>query len=444
MNDQRLDIIDIIIPIFYLGLIFSLAYFKKRKIASQEYKGFFFIGLFYKLLFALFFGGYYFLYIKGGDSVAYWQGANVLSNLFFESPINYLDCLFSDPSPELLGQHFNSVTGFPPGWLYRENEAWLVCKLISIFSIITFKSYAAMSIIVCYFSFLGSWRLMELVGKMRKHARGNLIFAFIFIPSVCFWCTGLSKDTIVYIFVVYLLIRLFHIIAGEKIKFRNLIQVLIFSYIIYHTRSFVLIAIVAAAIMAYGARITKRFESNPLAKVGFRFLYLSLGLFTVYIFFTSQIITNIMAEASVIQQDFINNELYTGQKYEIEAIDASPISLISAFPASTVFGIYRPFIQESLSPSLIFNGLESLLLIFLTFRFFVSFNILVKIQKIRKNEFLMFALIFVLIIGFISGLTSVLFGVLVRVRAIILPFIYLLLTVKGSKTLDNVPILKDN
>jgi hypothetical protein len=56
----------------------------------------------------------------------------------------------------------------------------------------------------------------------------------------------------------------------------------------------------------------------------------------------------------------------------------------------------------------------------------------------------MFALIFVLIIGFISGLTSVLFGVLVRVRAILLPFIYLLLTVKGSKTLDNAPILKDN
>ena len=444
MNDQHVDIIDIIIPLFFLGLIFSLAYIKKGKIASQENGGFFFIGLFYKLLFALFFGGYYFLYIQGGDSVAYWKGANVLSNLFFESPIKYLDCLFSDPSPELLGQHFNSVTGYPPGWLYRENEGWLVCKLVSIFSIITYQNYAAMSIIVCYFSFLGSWRLMELVGKMRIHARGNLIFAFIFIPSLCFWCTGLSKDTIVYIFVVYLLIRLFHIIAGEKIKFRNLIQVLIFSYIIYHTRSFVLIAIVAAAIMAYGARITKRFEANPLAKVGFRFLYLSLGLFTVYIFFTSQLVTNIMTEASVIQQDFINNELYTGQKYEIEAIDASPIGLISAFPSSAVFGIYRPFIQESLSPSLIFNGLESLLLLFLTFRFFVSFNILVKIQKIRKNEFLMFALIFVLIIGFISGLTSVLFGVLVRVRAILLPFIYLLLTVKGSKTLDNAPILKDN
>lgn len=421
-----------------------MAYFKKQKIAAQENEGFFFIGLFYKLLFALFFGGYYFLYVKGGDSLAYWQGANILSNLFFESPINYVDCLFSNPSPELMGQHFNSVTGYPPGWLYRENEAWLVCKLLSFLSIITYKSYAAMSIIVCYFSFLGSWRLMELVGNMQKHARGNLIFAFIFIPSLCFWCTGLSKDTIVYIFVVYLLIRLFKIIAGEKIKLSNLIQVLLCSYIIYHIRSFVLIAIAAAAIMAYGARITKTFESSSLAKVGFRFLYLSLGIFTVYFFFTSQIITNIMTEASVIQQDFIHNEIYTGQKYEIGAIDASPMGLILAFPSSLVFGIYRPFIQESLSPSLIFNGLESLLLIFLTLRFFVSFNILVKIQKIRKNEFLMFALIFVLIIGFISGLTSVLFGVLVRVRAIILPFVYLLLTVRGSETPVEIPLVKDN
>lgn len=444
MNDQRLDIIEILIPLFYLGLLFSLAYFKKQKIAAQENEGFFFIGLFYKLLFALFFGGYYYLYVKGGDSVAYWQGANVLSNLFFESPINYVDCLFSNPSPELIGQHFNSVTGYPPGWLYRENEAWLVCKLFSFLSIITYKSYAAMSIIVCYFSFLGSWRLMELVGNMQKHARGNLIFAFIFIPSLCFWCTGLSKDTIVYIFVVYLLIRLFKIIAGEKIKLSNLIQVLLCSYIIYHTRSFVLIAILAAAIMAYGARITKRFESNSLAKVGFRFLYLSLGIFMVYIFFTSQIITNILTEASVIQKDFINNEIYTGQKYEIGVINASPMGLISAFPSSLVFGIYRPFIQESLSPSLIFNGLESLLLIFLTLRFFVSFNIINKIQQIRKNEFLMFALIFIIIIGFISGLTSVLFGVLVRVRAIILPFIYLLLTVRGSKTPVEIPLVKDN
>lgn len=444
MNDQRLDIIEILIPLFYLGLIFSLAYFKKQKIVSQENEGFFFIGLFYKLLFALFFGGYYFLYVKGGDSLAYWQGANILNNLFFESPINYVDCLFSNPSPELMGQHFNSVTGYPPGWLYRENEAWLVCKLISFLSIITYKSYAAISIIVCYLSFLGSWRLMELVGNMQKHARGNLIFAFIFIPSLCFWCSGLSKDTVVYIFVVYLLIRLFKIISGEKIKLSNLIQVLLCSYMIYHIRSFVLIAIGAAAIVAYGALITKRFESNSLAKVGFRFLYLSLGIFVVYIFFTSQIITNIMTEASVIQKDFVNNEIYTGQKYEIGVIDASPMGLISAFPSSLVFGIYRPLIQESLSPSLIFNGLESLLLIILTLRFFVSFNIINKIQKIRKNEFLMFALIFVLIIGFISGLTSVLFGVLVRVRAIILPFIYLLLTVRGSKTPVEIPPVKDN
>ena len=195
--------------------------------------------------------------------------------------------------------------------------------------------------------------------------------------------------------------------------------------------------------MAYGAELTKKFESNPFAKFGFRFVYFLFGILTVYVFFTSQTVTKIMTEASVIQQDFINNDLYTGQKYEVEAIDVSPMGLISAFPSSLVFGIYRPFITESLSPSLIFNGLESVLLLFLTLRFFLSFTIIEKIRKIRKNKFLMFALVFVLIIGFISGLTSVLFGVLVRVRAIILPFIYLLLTVKGSKSLVELPLVKE-
>jgi hypothetical protein len=59
--------------------------------------------------------------------------------------------------------------------------------------------------------------------------------------------------------------------------------------------------------------------------------------------------------------------------------------------------------------------------------------VLNKIKKIRKNEFLLFSLVFILIIGFMAGFTSILFGVLVRIRAIILPFVYLILTVRGKK-----------
>ena len=55
-------------------------------------------------------------------------------------------------------------------------------------------------------------------------------------------------------------------------------------------------------------------------------------------------------------------------------------------------------------------------------------NVFKKIKKIRKKEILVFALIFSIFIAFMAGFTSVLFGVLVRIRAPLLPFIFLVLT----------------
>ena len=41
---------------------------------------------------------------------------------------------------------------------------------------------------------------------------------------------------------------------------------------------------------------------------------------------------------------------------------------------------------------------------------------------------MLYALIFMLIVGFMAGYSSILYGVLVRIRAIALPFLVLLLT----------------
>ena len=71
---------------------------------------------------------------------------------------------------------------------------------------------------------------------------------------------------------------------------------------------------------------------------------------------------------------------------------------------------------------------------------------------IRENEFLLFSFFFVLIFGFITGFSSVIFGVLVRLRAPLLPFLALLLVIDSSdnKTeiedvskaeLDEIPVL---
>ncbi len=62
----------------------------------------------------------------------------------------------------------------------------------------------------------------------------------------------------------------------------------------------------------------------------------------------------------LVQSDFTENETYTGKRYEISNTDASPAGLIRAVPESVFYGIYKPFIYESFSPTLIMNGIESL------------------------------------------------------------------------------------
>ena len=135
-----------------------------------------------------------------------------------------------------------------------------------------------------------------------------------------------------------------------------------------------------------------------------------------------------VSEAQVVQQDFLGNETYTGKRYEISNTDVSPVGLLLAVPESVFFGIYRPFIYESLSLNFILNGFESLVLIFVSIGFVFKGNVFKKIKKIRKKEILVFALIFSIFIAFMAGFTSVLFGVLVRIRAPLLPFIFLILT----------------
>ena len=110
--------------------------------------------------------------------------------------------------------------------------------------------------------------------------------------------------------------------------------------------------------------------------------------------FSSDFANQMVTEAQVVQSDFTVNETYTGKRYDISNTDASPAGLIWAIPESVFYGIYKPFIYESFSPTLIMNGLESLLLMFLTIRFFIIGNPIKKITHIRKNEILVFALFF--------------------------------------------------
>ena len=435
---------DISIALFWLIVLLLISNSRKTKIENIEARKYYFLNVLFKFFFSIGFAVIYLIYYGGGDTTAYWDGALTLNNLFMKSPSMYIEHLFSEPTQSLFSAHFDSDTGYPPGWIYREPAAWFICKLASIISFFTFKSYFAGTLFFAFLSAMASWRIFELILKLNTHKTGVAAWCLLFIPSVSFWCTGVSKDTVVFICILNILYYVFDImVVGNKISLKNILILFICIYLIYQVRTFILAGIALPLFMSFGARITKRYERNFFAKLFFRSLILFGGFFLFIQFFASNFAESMVNEAQVVQQDFIQNETYTGKRYEITNTDASPQGLLRAVPESIFYGVYRPFIWESLTPTLILNGLESLLLMILLLRFVFNKNLFVKIRMTRKEEILVFAFIFSLFIAFMAGFTSILFGVLVRIRAPLLPFFFLVLTTRFVSNKDKIEMKED-
>lgn len=201
-------------------------------------------------------------------------------------------------------------------------------------------------------------------------------------------------------------------------------------------RDFMIIAILIPLSFVILMRIIKNIKYNPvlLWSIRIAFTGLTILLSLLYIQNLTHEINNnaYIEEMAVIQQDFAENKLYTGPRYDLGITDYSTFGVIKAVPISIITAFYRPFPIEASSPFLLLSAIEGVLLIFLTFGFFFrSGNILAHFQFVSKNEILVFAIIFSLILGFFAGFTSGLFNVLVRFKA---PFMALITIFFAART----------
>lgn len=351
----------------------------------------------------------------------------------------YFQELFNTPDYQHYWQVYDAQTGFPPGWIYREPEAFFVSKFISLFSFLAMKSFFAITFIFAFITASASWKLFTLVNKMGLMKENYLAIAFLLIPSVNFWCTGISKDAMTYTFVCYVLYYGFRLL-NEKITFKLIVYLLFAIFIIYHVRVVTLFVLGIPFILAVFTRYLKKKGVTPV-NVGFvRTFLLLVGFISFGLTFSSKTEAELLAsntflqEAATTQGDFETNKTYEGSRYSLGEIEFTLTGLIQIAPAAAIAGLFRPLIWEALEPSLILNGVESLIFLYGLIRFFGN-RPFSKLRYIRNNEFLIFSFIFVLLLAFITGLTSGLFGVLVRLRAPLLPFLMLLLFIDYSSVL---------
>ncbi len=422
--------LDILATVFGLGVILILIFLKKRRNSHLDYYTYYSRAFLFKAFFVMANCMFYIIvYGAGGDSIGFWDGAVKLNNLFWKDPILYFTELFSDSEYGGHMKNFDISTGFPDARIYGETSSFFVSKVVSVLTFVTYKGYILLSLIFAFITTNASWRLFELVRSYKLHSDRILAIAIFFIPSLSFWCAGISKDSLMWISVCYFLVNVYQILSPDKqSSIKNWIVMLICLYVMYRVRSFMILTVLAPLLFAYSARLGKKFGSNGLARSLLRIVIAAISISSILLFFQTSVADEYIQEAAIINDDMTNNKSYGTNRYDLGITDYSPVGMALAFPNSVLAGFYRPYIWEALSVSLILNGIESIVIIYLTVRFLFSGRVMQRIRRIRNHEFLVFAFFFALILAYFAGFTSILFGVLVRFKAPLLPFLVIVLT----------------
>lgn len=422
--------LDIISTILGFLVLLLFVYLRKRRNKDKEHYKYYNWAFMFKTLFVFANAMFYIIfYGGGGDSIGFWDGAVKLNNLFWQNPYGYFQELFEFGEVRNLYQNFNVQTGYPDSRIYQEPASFFVSKVASIFTFFTFKGYILMSLIFSFITTNVSWRLYEFARSFKMHSDWHLALAIFFIPSLSFWCGGISKDTIMWVAICYFIIHIFQIISPDKKStLWNWIVVLLTIYVMFRVRSFMLVAVFVPLLFAYSARIGKKFGQKSFERKFLRLAMIGTALTAILLFFQSPIADEYLKEAAVINQDMTTNKTYGPNRYSLGEVDYTPLGMIMAFPVSVVAGFFRPFLWESFTVSLFLNGIESLILMYFTFRFMIDRNLTSRIRRVRNNEFLIYGFFFALILAYFAGFTSILFGVLVRFKAPVLPFLVIILT----------------
>lgn len=434
-NFQFLGVLDAFSIFITLIVIIYLVNTSFNKHQSKQYFKYYKKAFYFKLIISIIFSIIYIHFYYGGDTAAYWDTSQKLGQLLWVNTDGFFHEMFTHSPNRIRYVNFYPV-GLPPTWIYQEDEAFFTSKVFTFISLITFRSYFAMTIICSYFSFKISWFLFEFLNSRNLIKENHLAYAVLFLPSTSFWCNGITKDLIIYYTVIYSLVVLCKkfIIKEEGFKL-NLIKLFICFYLILNIRDFMIIVVLAPLFFSFGIKWSNN-QSNTFSKISLRLFIAFVSFIMISIFFSSDKAVEFTSEAQMIQQDLKNNTTYGTGKYDLGITDYSPIGMLKAFPISIFTTFYRPFLWEAKSLFVFLSSLESLLFIFLSLKFLFVGNFYKKLNTLFSNEILIILLTFVLILGFFAGYTSGLFGVLVRFKAPILPFLYIIL-VYNKKKADN-------
>lgn len=425
------SVFDIIIALFFVFAIFLWAHkYQDARIEKYNYYSHFTRALFLRIFSGLIFACVYIFYYDGGDTQYYFTGTRSIVRMATKDFGAFIQLMLGERTPELRSL-FDHTTGWPT--YFKDANSWAVCRFTVPIYILGCGTYVGTTIIMNLLLFFPLWRFYKMLVRFYPKNASGIALALFYIPSVCFWGSGLLKDIWCMVGVLAIYTSSWMIFIRKKNIRKNFLTYLFWAYILTSIRPYAFYTVFATSLVWIGLDALERFDSKVFRVAFFPILAIFLvAIFAIFLDNMSDIAegkyasVNSMMEQAVVIQDDLKRDYYGSNSFDIGTFDASLSGMLGKLPQAITAGLYRPFIWEARTPFMLLSGLENFVLLILTL--YTLLTMRSRFFKLFYNDNFLFSIaIFTIAFGFFIGLTIANFGALVRYRIILMPFFAIIL-----------------
>lgn len=389
-----------------------------------------------KGLYAKLFGGlafalvYTFYYEYGGDTRTYFRDSQMLASSVLEGFETYLN---------VFRRRVNNVDSdslrFVLNMAFHDPREFYVVNFVSPLTIFGLGSYFSTTLLVALVSYWGVWRFFQLMVAKFPQLEKQMAFAILFVPSVVFWGSGISKDSLILCAVGLILYHVNEVMGGKFWQLKSLIIIILAGYFMFVVKAYVIISLAPAIILWRSLYLRDKIKSGivralvlPLfGLVGVVGMVWVLNFMAMYN--STYSVDSFVGTAQDMQGwHYVEGhntaeENGRGSSYTLGEYDGSNWKgMLKVFPAAVNVTFFRPYIWEAKNLAMLAQAFESALLIFFTLFTIIKVGPFRVYSFIANDALLLMCLVFAIFFGFAVGFSSYNFGALSRYKIPCVPF----------------------
>ncbi|MDR2835432.1 MAG: hypothetical protein LBV69_04435 [Bacteroidales bacterium] len=426
-----LELSNLLLVFTYLIIVIIVVFIiSKNFIKDKKNKDIFFKAFLFKIIMGLGFALVYeYIYDWNGDSYYYYKNSSALSDVFFVDTSSYFKMFFNTIDQS----NYFSLPSYLPYYprLY-DRGIYAIHRFLSVFAIIGFKNYYLMSIILNSFLFIINWKFFRFLCLIFPDKFKIFAITILLFPSVTFWGSGLTKDGFTLSFCFVFIMCFYKLFLQLKFKVKHILLLLLSFYVLRELKPYILYSVLISCMVWIALHYSKKIKNIVIKYLFFPIIIVVFGISGFFILQKTasnvggaySSVNAMLTKASAAQYD-LKQEYYQGSSFDIGDLEPNMKSAIDILPAAIIAGIFRPFLWEARSVTVLISGLENFILLLIAlYIIYLSFkkSFIHLFRIIFRNPFLIFCIFFSIIMAVGIGISTSNFGALVRFKIPFFPF----------------------